>query len=123
MPGDRIFYLVVLVALGLLFLAVRLWLKQRQQEDAQKTVRLSIERGMQLTPELVRSLGVRQPLSDLKRGIIDLCVAVGVVAFGVLDRIEDGAESSFLTFVAIAVFPALIGGALIVFHFIDRGRR
>jgi hypothetical protein len=123
MPNSNMSWLAGLVVVALLFLGWRLWLKQRQQEEVQKSIRLSIERGMQLTPELIRGLGVLPPASDLKRGVIYICIAIGVALFGVLDSLEDGAQSSVLTFLAVAAFPALIGSVLIIFHYIDRGRR
>ena len=123
MPHDKLLILVALVVAALLFLGLWLWLRQRQQEEAQKTVRLSIERGVQLTPEVIRGLGIQPPASDLRRGAIDLCIAVGILLWGILDHIEDGEKSSLLTFLALAAFPALIGAVLIVFHFVDRRRR
>ena len=116
-------YIVVLIVAALLFIGLRLWLSQRRQEEAQKTVRDAIQRGVQLTPELIHELGVRPPRSDLYKGMIYLSVAISTALFGVFDGLEEGDESSVLTFLAVALFPALVGLVLIVFHFADRRNR
>jgi hypothetical protein len=122
MPHDTFPWLVILIIAWLLFLGLRMWFKQRQQEEAQKTVRLSIERGLPLTPELMNGLGIQPPSSDLKRGVVYWCIAIGVALFG-LPTLQDGSQSSVMTFFGLALFPALIGTVLIVFHFIDRRKR
>ncbi|HTE41595.1 MAG TPA: DUF6249 domain-containing protein, partial [Steroidobacteraceae bacterium] len=90
----KIFVFIGLAVSVALIVCVRLWMLQRQQAQAQESVRRVAEQGVQLTPELIRSLGVRPPSSDLKRGAIYLAVAAGCVIFGIVDAYEDGASSS-----------------------------
>lgn len=104
-------------------LCVRLWQIQRQQAEAQRSVRASLEKGVELTPELLHAMGVRPPATDLRRGVVLICIAAACALFGVVDAIEDGDGGSLWTFLAIAAGPALIGVALIVFHFTDRPGR
>jgi hypothetical protein len=113
---------VTLAVCCTLVICVVLWLNHQRQVEAQKTVRSSLEKGIELTPQMLKALGVRPLSSDLRRGVVMLCFAAGCAIWGVVDVIEDGARSSILTFLAVAAFPGLIGLALIAFHFTDRDR-
>jgi hypothetical protein len=116
-------WMVALIGAVLAFLGFLLWLRQRQQHEALRTLRQLIDRGIVPTPELVREMGIRRAASDLRRGAMSLCIAAGIAAFGALNGLKDGDYSSLLTFIAIAVFPALIGAVRILFHWTDHRRR
>jgi len=94
-------------------LALRYKYRLKERMGAQATIREAIDKGQELTPELVRQLGDMQPANaDLRRGMISIAVAiaVGVFAFAVGDS---GAKTPLL---GIAAFPLLIGIAYLILH-------
>jgi len=58
----------------------------RGRRDAQATLRSAIEKNVPLTPELLASLGLGRPSAsvDLRRGVLCIGVAIGLVLFGLL---------------------------------------
>ena len=85
----------------------------------QKTVQKAIEKGVELTPETIKSLGVeeRSPNSDLRRGLILIAVALGLIVLGIL--IGEAGESSEIVYIMAgsAAIPGFIGIALLGMHF------
>ncbi len=82
-------------------------LRARHREQVQVTVRQAIDRGQELTPELLEQLGqtgnARQ--SDLRRGVIAAALGVGVGAFGLVL----GEPDAVRPMLAIGAVPLLIG--------------
>jgi len=104
-----LFVPIVLFASIALVFCVNFYFKHRSKRDFQATVRAAIDRGQELTPDLLERLG--QPAipgkkSDLRRGIIEITVGVGIMVCGWL--IADDADSG-MTFLAIGAFPVLLG--------------
>jgi len=83
--------------------------RARQREQIQITVRQAIEKGQELTPELLEKLGETgaRPHSDLRRGVIAAAVGLGIVLFGLIL----GEEDAVRPLVAIGAIPFLIGVA------------
>ena len=97
-----------------LFLAMVLivWIvyafRYKAQRDVQATYRAAIERGQELTPELLERLGETQPKNrDLRRGIVLIGIGVGLAAFGLVL----GEEDAVRPLVAVGAFPFLVGSA------------
>jgi uncharacterized protein DUF6249 len=96
-------------------LCTRFYLGFRARMEYQKTVRLVIERGQQLTPEFLESLSeaprTRRPSRhrDLKIGAVSVALGLGIAAFGYLL----GEEDAVRPLVAIGNIPFLIGLTLI----------
>lgn len=93
------------IGLGFLF-----WYRTRA--ELHKTVRNALERGQELTPELIERLGTPRHSrgADLRKALIWLAVGLGFGAFGVILG-EDDAVRPML---AIGSFPFLIGIAYLV---------
>ena len=112
--------IVLFLTIALIF-CVNFYFKHRSKKDFQTTVRAAIDRGQELTPELLDRLGhpaVQTPKSDLRRGIIEVTIGVGIMVCGWL--IADDADSA-RTFLAIGAFPVLLGLAhLALWRFGDR---
>ena len=90
----------------------------QKRKAALNTVEEAIRAGQQLTPELVRSLGMphKDRGGDLKSGAILLAVAVAFVVLGwTISGIDDDAQEAFRVMVGIAAFPGFIGLVLIGF--------
>ena len=106
--------LLGLVIPSVFFLAIVavVWLvmvfRYRASKEVQATYRAAIERGQELTPELLDRLGAAQPKNrDLRRGIVLVAVGLGFAAFGLVLGEEDATRPM----VAIGAFPFLVGAA------------
>jgi len=99
------------------------YLRSREREKLQETLRIAIEKGQPIPPEVIESMtqGARQPPSadrDLRRGIIWLGVAAGFAAMGwIIGLAEPDATYPML---GVAAFPAFIGLAFLVIALVSR---
>ena len=97
-----------------LAIVLSLWLyfRSRDRSALQQTVQLAIEKGQELSPEVLDRLG--QPKvsghADLRRGVIAISLAIAFALFAVIID-EADAERPML---AVAAFPFLIGVAYIL---------
>jgi hypothetical protein len=100
------------------------WFRFRARSEMQNTIRAAIEKGQELTPELVESLGKPQQPSkdkDLRLSLIWFAVAFGIAAFGSAVGAAEAEEEVFLIMSGIAAMPLLIGIAyLIMWKFTER---
>jgi len=107
-----LFAMVVLIV----FIAVNGSAQKRKA--ALNTVDEAIRAGQQLTPELVRSLGMphKDRGGDMKSGAILIAVALAFVTLGwTISGVEEDAEEAFRIMAGIAAFPGFIGLVLIGF--------
>jgi len=99
------------------------YLRSREREKLQETLRIAIEKGQPIPPEVIESMtqGARLPPSparDLRRGIIWLGVAGGIAAMGfVIGFAEPDATYPML---GVAALPAFIGLAFLVIALVSR---
>lgn len=95
--------------------------RHRSQAGLQETIRTALDKGVELTPEVIESLGQPKaaPHSDLRRAMVSLAIGIGFAAFGfILD--EDDAVRPL---VAISMFPIAVGIAyLLLWRFTERHR-
>ncbi len=79
----------------------------RTRRELQHTIRLYIEKGADMTPELMTTLteAIETRPNDLRRGIISLAIGVAFLTFGMLLGEPDARRP--LT--ALSAFPILIG--------------
>ena len=104
------------IVLGLLF-----WFRHRNRQDMQQTIRMALDKGHELSPELIDRLGhPKAPKDkDLRLAVIWLAIAVGCAAFGF--AVPDPSDHAPRALLAIAAFPFAIGAAyLIMWRFTSR---
>lgn len=60
------------------------WFRYRMRNDLQQTIRTAIDRGQELTPEIVDRLGqpARNKNSDLRVALVWLAIAAGIALIG-----------------------------------------
>jgi preprotein translocase subunit YajC len=110
--------LFVSLAVVLIFLA---WYRHRTQLGLQETIRTALDKGAELSPEEIESLGQPKPrpYSDLRRALVSLAIGAGFIAFGyILDE-----EDAVRPLMAIGAFPILIGIAYFVIWRIEERRK
>ncbi len=84
-----------------------IYFRFRSRRDIQLTLRGVIDKGQELTPELLEKIGEpkRPANADLRRGIIAVSLGVGFAAFGFLLDEADAVRP----LIAIGAFPFLLG--------------
>ncbi len=94
------------------------WFRYRMRGEMQQTIRTAIDKGQELTPEIIERLGTPKPPKDrdLRRGIVTVAIALALVIFGSVIP-DDEAQQIF---VGIASFPFCIGVAFFILHFFSR---
>lgn len=97
------------VLIGLFF-----WLRFKSRRDMQDTIRTALDKGQDLTPELIDRLGhPKEPKDkDLRLAVIWLALAVGLALIGVAVPDPD----AFRGTLAGAAFPFTIGIAYLILH-------
>jgi hypothetical protein len=88
------------------------WFRFRGRAEAQHTIRTALERGQELTPEIIDRLGQPKPSehADLRRAIISIAIGIAVAAFGFIL----GEEDAVRPFLAISAFPFALGIAFLI---------
>ena len=110
---------VMFMGLTVVF-SLLVWFRYKAKRDSQETIRVAMEKGQQLSPELFERL-TNPPIPanrDLRRGILGVGLAIGIALFGYFFPEEEAA--GYMS--SIAMLPLLIGIAFLLLHrFGDRG--
>lgn len=100
-------------AFVIILVAVIFYFRSRDKADMNKTMRMAIERGDALPPDLLDNLRPRKkprtPMNDIRAGIILIAIAGGFMAWNYIDRGHIGGGLS-----GVAAIPGLIGVALLL---------
>jgi len=97
------------------------WFRYRARNDLQMTIRTALDKGLELTPELIDRLGSPQPPKDkdLRLALIWLAIAVGLALCGL--AVPDPSGHALPGILAGAAFPFAIGIAyLIMWRYTER---
>ena len=120
MAGEWIpivMFMGLTVIIGLFF-----WFRYRARGEMQQTIRAAIDKGQELTPELIESFGnpvQRSKDKDLRLALIWLAIAAGMVLCGV--SVSYFAVEALYGLAASAAFPASLGIAyLIMWRYTER---
>jgi hypothetical protein len=113
-------WIPVVMFIGLsVVLSLWVWFRFKGKREMQVTLRSAIEKGQDLSPELIENL-INPPVSpqrDLRRGVIGVVIAIGL--FGVIL----GEEDAIRPLLGIAMFPFSIGVAFLLMHHFGRSFR
>jgi hypothetical protein len=107
------------VAVVLIFL---FWFRFRAREGMQQTIRQALDKGQELTPELIDRLGHPKAgkYKDLRLGIIWLAIAAGLALMAV--AVGNFATEALHGTLASAALPAAIGlGYLVIYALTGKG--
>lgn len=92
------------------------WFRYRARSEMQQTIRMALDKGHELTPEIIDRLGHPKAAKDkdFRLGIIWLALSAALVAFGF--GIPDNDENVSQIFMGIAAFPFAMGVAYMILH-------
>ena len=107
---------VMFTGLTIVF-SLLVWLRFRARQEMQETFRHALDKGQELTPEIIDRLGHPKASQDkdFRLGILWLAGAVGLVLIGFAVPDESGEVLRGL--LAGAAFPVAIGVAYMILHF------
>jgi len=93
-----------------------LWFRFRARSEMQQTIRLALDKGHELTPEIIDRLGhpKASKYRDLRLGVIWLSLAVGLALVGV--AVPDDSGDALRGCLAGAAFPVAIGLAYLLLY-------
>jgi hypothetical protein len=119
---DNVEWVPIVMFIGMtIVLCAVVWLRYKTKEGMQQTFRAALDKGQELTPEIIDRLGhPKAPKDkDLRLGIIWIAIAIGLTAFGFGIPDEDDVATIFM---GISAFPLMLGIAYLILHkFTDRG--
>lgn len=117
---EELIPIVMFIGLTVVFCAL-FWFRYRARREMQKTFRIALEKGHELSPEIIDRLGHPKASKDkdLRLGVIWLSLAVGLVLIGFAVPDEDALRG----LLAGAALPFAIGVAYLILHgFTDRNQ-
>lgn len=111
------------LVIGAIVLVPR-YLKSREREQLQATLRAAIERGQPLPPDVIAAITqdvpaaarIREkppasPQSDLRKAVIWFAVALGILVFGVMAHWDEGDAIYYAC--GFAAIPGVVGLAFL----------
>jgi hypothetical protein len=101
------------------------YLKSVERQKMADTLRVALEKGQPLPPEMINMLTVDtpprpSPQRDLRRGLVFVAIALGLVVMGLLIG-QDEPDATY-PMIGLAAIPGFIGLALIAVSRIGRDR-
>lgn len=118
-PGEMWIPIVMFGGLTVV-LSLFVWFRYRAKRDTQQTIRTAIEKGQEISPEMIDNLlnPPASPQRDLRRGLIGVLTAVGFALFGLIL----GEEDAVRPLLGVAMFPLSIGVAFLLMHRFGRSK-
>ena len=110
-PIEDLVPIVLFLAIALTY-CVKYYYAHRTRQDVQSTVRVALERGDPLTPDLLDRLVQAPPprRTDLRRGVIGIGLGIGLGVFGLVV----GEEDAVRPMLAVGMVPLLLGLAYLI---------
>ena len=118
-PGEMWIPIVMFGGLTVV-LSLFVWFRYRAKRDTQLTIRTAIEKGQEISPEMIDNLlnPPASPQRDLRRGLIGVVTAIGFALFGLIL----GEEDAVRPLLGVAMFPLSIGVAFLLMHYFGRSK-
>ena len=90
--------------------------RHKSKAEIQQTIRLAMDKGNELTPELIAQVGTkpRHPQRDLRLGTALIAIALGLALMGFF--VPDPSNSAFQAALAVAAIPLMIGLAYLAMY-------
>ncbi len=117
--SEELIPITMFLGMTVVFIAL-FWFRYKSRVEMQQTFRAALDKGQELTPEIIDRLGHPKASKDrdLRYGVIWMALAVSLIAFGFGIPDEDDVARIFA---GIAAFPFALGVAYLILHkFTDR---
>ena len=90
------------------------WFRSKSRSDVQATIRAAMEKGQELTPEVIDRLGHPKPSKhkDLRWALVWIALSLGMAVFGT--AIPDDDNEAQMVFIGMAAFPLFLGIAYLI---------
>ena len=113
MDLEALIPIVMFLALAGVFW-IAYYYKFRSRQELQQTVRTALDKGNELTPELINRLGEPEPgpHSDLRKALVWLALGIGLALCGL--AVPDPSGHALQGCLAGAAFPTMIGVAYLI---------
>ena len=111
--------IVMFIGITIVF-CVFFWYRHRMRGEMQKTIRNAMDKGQELTPELIAAIGqpARPKDRDMRLAILSIAIAVALAIFGA--AIPEDSNEAQQAMLAIAAFPFCIGVAFFILSRLSR---
>ena len=117
---EELIPIVMFLGLTIVFVSL-FWFRYRARRDMQETFRTALDKGQELTPDIIDRLGHPKASKDkdMRLGVIWMAIAVGLVLCGF--AVPDPSGHALRGILAAAAFPFAIGiGYLFLYRFTER---
>lgn len=111
--AEAMIPIVLFISIAVVF-ALFLLYRNKAKREMQLTLRAAIDKGQELTPEVIERLGTPPAAKnrDLRRGIISLAIGVGFIALGASIPEEEAVR----VMLGVAAFPIALGLGFLLMH-------
>lgn len=105
-PDEVWIPLSMFIGLTVIF-SLFIFFRYRSRQELQQTIRSAIDKGQELTPEIIERLGNPPvaPDRDFRRGLVAVGIAAGIALFGVVL----GEEDAVRPLLGISMLPLATG--------------
>lgn len=113
---EELIPIVMFAGMTVVF-CVLFWFRYRARSEMQQTIRMALDKGHELTPEIIDRLGHPKASKDkdFRLGIIWLAIGGALIAFG-FGMPDHGEEEISQIFMGISAFPFAMGIAYMILH-------
>ena len=121
--AEELIPIVMFVSLAVVMIAL-FWFRWRARDGMQQTIRMALDKGHELTPEIIDRLGNPTPgkYKDLRLGIIWLAIALGLALTAL--AVGSFAAEALQGTLASAGLPFAIGvGYLLIYFLTGKGEK
>lgn len=113
--SEELIPIVMFISVAVVFIAA-FWFRQRARDAMQQTIRMALDKGHELTPEIIDRLGhpKASKYKDLRLGMIWMSLAIGLLLCGF--AVPDPTGHALRGCLAGAAFPFAIGVAYLILY-------
>ena len=115
--AEELIPIVMFVSLAVVLIAL-FWFRWRARDGMQQTIRMALDKGHELTPEIIDRLGHPKAgkYKDLRLGVIWLAISLGLALTAL--AVGSFASEALHGTLASAALPFAIGVGYLVIHFL-----
>jgi hypothetical protein len=104
------------------------YFRSLERQKLQETMRAAIDKGQTIPPEVISAITAdvtpakppSSPQRDLRRGVIWMAIAIGMVVAGLIIGVSE--PDATFHFLGIATIPGVLGGAFLTLYFLGRNK-